>query len=101
MLKIVIGTVALAIATLPAAAQTAAPGGAEMSKPSSPNSGAGISGHPGNKNGPPAKSSSETTGEAVSPSGDNKTPQDASKIQGLPGGKSGPATRSPSGSSEK
>jgi len=43
----------LAVTSLPALAQTNnAPG---VSTPSAPNSGAGVSGYPGNKNGPPAK----------------------------------------------
>lgn len=102
MLKIIVGAVALTIATLPASAQTTAPGASgQMTAPSSPNSGAGIAGHPGNKNGPPAKSSSETTGGTASPGADAKTTQDASKVPGAPGGKSGPATKSPSSSSTK
>jgi hypothetical protein len=51
------------------------------------NSGAGVQGMPGNKNGPAANSSG----------GSNATTQqqDPSKIQGLPGNKSGPSTKAP------
>jgi hypothetical protein len=60
--------------------------------PTSPNSGAGMPGHPGNKSGPAAKRSG-TTGSDVN---SGTSTQDTSKIPGKPGGKSGPAVRSPS-----
>jgi hypothetical protein len=74
----------LAMVALPALAQTPPP-------PSSQNSGVGIAGQPGGKNGPAPNSTA---------SGDQKNPttqlQDTSKIQGKPGGKSGPAVKPPS-----
>ena len=74
----------VAMVALPALAQTPTP-------PSSQNSGVGIAGQPGGKNGPAAKS-------AASDDQRNLTTQlqDTSKIQGKPGGKSGPAVKPPS-----
>jgi hypothetical protein len=58
--------------------------------PSSQNSGVGIAGQPGGKNGPAPNSTS---------GGDQKNPntqlRDTSKIQGQPGSKSGPAVMPP------
>jgi hypothetical protein len=74
----------LAMVALPALAQT-------QISPSSQNSGAGIAGQPGGKNGPAPKSTA---------SNDQSNPstqlQDTSKIQGKPGSKSGPAVNPPS-----
>ena len=79
----------LVITALPALAQTNNPG-----VPSAPNSGAGVSGYPGNKNGPPAKG---TVGSSSSTSQENTVrQQDSSKIQGMPGNKSGPPAKQPS-----
>jgi hypothetical protein len=74
----------LAIVALPALAQT-------PTSPSSQNSGVGIAGQPGGKNGP-APNTTATNGQQ------NPTTQlqDTSKIQGKPGGKSGPAVKPPS-----
>jgi hypothetical protein len=73
------------------------PGSAEMpgqmgtdtssAQPSAQNSGTGVSGAPGNKNGPPANVS--TTGASNSAI----QQQDSSGVKGLPGNKSGPATK--------
>jgi hypothetical protein len=52
---------------------------------STPNSGAGVQGMPGNKSGPAAKPQQNPSGQS---SGVN---QDPSKVPGLPGNKSGPA----------
>jgi hypothetical protein len=68
----------LCIAT-PALAQTSP-------QPTSPNSGAGVAGQPGSKNGPDAKSGITGQGNAV---------QDTSKIPGKAGSKSGPAVNPP------
>jgi len=82
----------LAVTSLPALAQTNnAPG---VSTPSAPNSGAGVSGYPGNKNGPAAKG---TVGSSTSTNkNEGVQQQDASKIQGMPGNKSGPPAKQPS-----
>lgn len=59
--------------------------------PSAQNSGTGISGAPGNKNGPPAKGQS-TVGS--SSQNEHVRQQDPSNVKGLPGNKSGePAKR--------
>jgi hypothetical protein len=87
---------ALLIAAMPfsAIAQTTNPGSQDRDSvtPSTPNSGAGVPGHPGNKSGPAIKRSG-TTGSDVN---SGTSTQDTSKIPGKPGGKSGPAARSPS-----
>ena len=74
----------LAMVALPALAQTPTP-------PSSQNSGVGISGQPGGKNGP-APNSTATNEQKNPPT----QLQDTSKVQGKPGGKSGPAVKPPS-----
>jgi hypothetical protein len=103
MMKSLIGAIALGIALLPAPAfaQTR-PSDGQMVQPSSPNSGAGIQGQPGNKSGPAAKES--TTG-AAAPTGSDRggnpaNAPEAAKVPGLPGGKSGPTVRSPSSTSK-
>jgi hypothetical protein len=63
------------------------PAGAAATAPSAQNSGAGISGAPGNKNGPAAGtvgSSSQNT---------SVQQQDPANIKGLPGNKSGPPAK--------
>jgi hypothetical protein len=74
----------LAMVAFPALAQT-------QTSSSSQNSGAGVAGEPGSKNGPAPKSTA---------SNEQRNPttqlQDTSKIQGKPGSKSGPAVNPPS-----
>ena len=63
--------------------------------PSAHNSGAGIQGAPGNKNGPPATPGtvgSSSTTERQNPA---VSEQDSAKVKGLPGNKSGPAVKPP------
>jgi hypothetical protein len=97
MLRLLMGTVALAIVTLPASAQTTTPaGGGQVTAPSGQNSGAGTPGKPGSKSGPAAKPSSETTGSDMSDHNRAVRQQDSSKIPGQPGSKSGPSIRPPS-----
>ncbi len=94
MLRLAAAAVALAVMASPTMAQTGT-----SSTPGAQNSGAGVAGQPGNKNGPPAQRPSGTTGTGANPSQmPSNTPQDASKIPGQPGGKSGPAAKSPSSS---
>jgi hypothetical protein len=101
MPKFFVGSIALVIAMLSiaAVAQTTGPNSQDQSvAPTTPNSGAGIPGHPGNKSGPPA-SKSGTTGSGVNSGSDasgGMQGQDASKIPGKTGSKSGPTARSPS-----
>ena len=96
MAKFFCKSVALVIAVLPlsALAQTTSPSPRDTQSvaPTTPTSGAGVPGHPGNKSGPAVKRSG-TTGSDVN---SGTSTQDASKIPGKPGSKSGPATRSPS-----
>ena len=54
---------------------------------SAQNSGAGIAGAPGNKNGPAARQGT------VGSNAQDKSMQDASKVQGMPGNKSGPPAK--------
>jgi len=81
---------ALAISAPPALAQTTSPG--VSTSPSAPNSGAGVAGQPGNKNGPAAKSG-DTVGSAAGAQKPSDQTQDTSNIKGLPGNKSGPPAR--------
>jgi hypothetical protein len=69
-------TVLPLVLTAPALAQNAQ---SIQQQPTSPNSGAGITGQPGSKSGPAAKSPSATTGSGV---GESRN-QDAAKVPGL------------------
>ena len=95
MQKLFVGPLALVIAGLPviAIAQTTSPGTQDRQSvtPTSPNSGAGVPGQPGNKSGPAAK----RPGTAGSDVNSGTSTQDTSKVPGKPGGKSGPPARSP------
>jgi uncharacterized protein with LGFP repeats len=64
--------------------------------PSAQNSGAGIAGQPGNKNGPAARPG-DTVGSTSGANQINPTvqQQDTSNIKGLPGNKSGPPAKRP------
>ena len=99
MLKITIIPAAFAFAFLSAAAsaQTTTPSPSLQHQevtPNTPNSGAGIPGQPGNKNGPPADAAG-TTGSGSAPDV-SPSKKDASKVPGKPGGKSGPPVMPPS-----
>ncbi len=83
----------LTAAALPALAQSnPSTNSPKVTAPSGQNSGAGIQGSPGNKNGPAA--SSGTVGSSAG-SQDNSTvrQQDPAKIKGMPGNKSGPPAK--------
>ena len=82
---------ALALSGSVAFAQTTRPDAAAT--PSVQNSGTGIAGQPGGKNGPVAKPA-DTVGAS---GGANSTvqQQDSSNVKGLPGNKSGPAVKKP------
>jgi hypothetical protein len=96
MLRLAAAALVIAAMASPAMSQSGAPSGAGQA----PNSGAGIPGQPGNKNGPPAQRPSATMGAgSTSTQAPGNTTQDAAKIPGHPGGKSGPAVKSPSSSS--
>lgn len=99
MLKLAVGALALALATLPAGAQTASPNAADpMNKEATPNSGVGVTGQPGHQAGPAPKTPAETTG--ANPGEASKNTPDAAKVPGLPGGKSGPPERKNTGTSK-
>jgi uncharacterized membrane protein len=85
---------ALALSAPAAFAQTAKPD--VSGAPSAQNSGVGIAGQPGNKNGPAAKPG-ETVGSGSTLNQENPTvqQQDPSNIKGLPGNKSGPPAKQP------
>ncbi len=85
------GVFAGLLLAVPALAQTTTPA------PTTPNSGAGIAGPAGSKNGPAAKPMAGAGGTTQdNPAVGNATAGDASKIPGKPGGKSGPAVKPPS-----
>ena len=94
MKKIIVSAFACSLIAVahPAFAQANNP---NVSTPSAQNSGAGISGYSGNKNGPPAEKG--TVGSATTNQNREVRDQDAAKIQGLPGNKSGPPAKPPSG----
>ena len=72
MPKLFIGPIALAISMLPVAAIAQTTGASSQNEsvaPTTPNSGAGIPGQPGNKSGPPARRSG-TIGSGVDSSSD-------------------------------
>jgi hypothetical protein len=87
---------ALALSTPAAVAQTQTSKPDVSAVPSAQNSGAGIAGQPGNKNGPAAKPG-ETVGSSSTMNQQNPTvqQQDTSNIKGLPGNKSGPPAKKP------
>jgi len=93
MSKLVAFAAVFALVGVPAWAQNT---GGTMPVPSAQNSGAGISGRPGNKNGPAPKAqttgSSTGTSTGISPA----VQQDSAKIPGKAGSKSGPAVKPPS-----
>ena len=62
-----------------------------------PNSGAGISGQAGNKNGPAASSPGTQANTQSNQQNEAVREQDSAKIPGKPGSKSGPAVTPPSG----
>lgn len=94
-MKMIAGTLAIAFAlsTNAATAQTTKPD--VSSAPSAQNSGTGIAGQPGNKNGPAAKPG-DTVGSSSTQQNATTSQQDTSNIKGLPGNKSGPAVKPPS-----
>lgn len=66
-------------------------GASSATAPSASNSGTGISGSPGNKNGPAAQKGTVGSSQPNLPVQE----QDPSNIKGLPGGKSGAAAKQP------
>ena len=94
-MKWIVSLAALALAaTAPAALAQTKPD--VSAAPSAQNSGAGIAGQPGNKNGP-AVTPSDTVGSSSTMNQQNPTvqQQDTSNIKGLPGNKNGPPAKRP------
>jgi hypothetical protein len=90
----------LALIASPVLAQnTTTPSNDRLNGPSAPNSGAGISGQPGGKNGPATKAQ----GQVANSDQTNPTTrlQDTGKIPGKAGGKSGPAVLPPTSRSSQ
>ncbi|UPJ81110.1 hypothetical protein IVB16_03670 [Bradyrhizobium sp. 183] len=83
---------ALALSASAALGQTTKPD--VSSAPSAQNSGAGIAGAPGNKNGPAVKPG-ETVGSTMNQQNPTVQQQDTSNIKGLPGNKNGPPVKQP------
>jgi hypothetical protein len=101
MRQILTGTfLALATMMLPALAQAPSTSAGQSPAPTAPNSGAGIPGQPGNKNGPAAKPPGSTGAVSSDQQGSAARNQDASNIPGQPGSKSGPAVAPPSSQSK-
>ncbi|MGY3453688.1 hypothetical protein [Bradyrhizobium sp. USDA 4353] len=64
--------------------------------PSAQNSGAGIQGAPGNKNGPPATESGTVgSSSTINRQNPDVSTQDTSNIKGMPGNKNGPPAKKP------
>jgi len=89
-----LAAIALVVSSATAVAQTTKPD--VSAAPSAQNSGAGIAGQPGNKNGPAVRPG-DTVGATSGANQTNPTvqQQDTSNIKGLPGGKSGPPAKQP------
>jgi hypothetical protein len=86
----------LAMLASPALAQ--APASSAVKTPSAQNSGAGIPGQPGSKNGPAAGKDQTAASPQTNPT---TSLQDTAKIPGKPGGKSGSAVMPPAKSANK
>ena len=69
---------------------------ANPSTPSAQNSGAGIPGYAGNKNGPAANKEGTVGSSAATGQDSRVRQQDPAGIKGLPGNKSGPSAKPPS-----
>ena len=63
--------------------------------PSAQNSGAGMQGAPGSKNGPPASEATVGSSKTMDRQNPDVSAQDPANVKGLPGGKSGPAAKKP------
>ena len=87
---------AVAIACLLSVSAASAQSGSQSNPPSTQNSGAGIQGAPGNKNGPPADKGTVGSSTSMNRQNPDVSAQDPSNIKGMPGNKNGPAVKSPS-----
>lgn len=93
-MKWIVRTAALALVISASAAlgQTTRPD--VSSAPSAQNSGAGIAGAPGNKNGPAVKPV-DAVGSTMNQQNPSVQQQDTSNIKGMPGNKNGPPAKQP------
>jgi hypothetical protein len=89
---IVITAIAATFSANAALSQTMKPD--VSSAPSAQNSGAGIAGAPGNKNGPAVKPG-DTVGSPMNQQNPTVQQQDTSNIKGMPGNKNGPPAKKP------
>ncbi len=89
--------IAVTISASPVLAQTQQPSPAA---PSAQNSGAGIQGYPGNKNGPAANKGTVGSSSAVHQDNPNAMQQDSAKLKGLEGNTSGPSPKKSGGSGQ-
>lgn len=87
---------AVAIACLLAGSAASAQSGSQTNPPSAQNSGVGIQGAPGNKNGPAADRTTVGSGNTMNRQNPDVSAQDPSGIKGMPGNKNGPAVKPPS-----
>ncbi len=87
---------AVAIACLLSASAASAQSGSQSNLPSAQNSGAGIQGAPGNKNGPSADKGTVGSSTSMNRQNPDVSAQDPSNVKGMPGNKNGPAVKSPS-----
>jgi hypothetical protein len=86
----------VAIAMVVSSAAALAQGGQpNTAPPSAQNSGAGIQGAPGNKNGPPASKGTVGSSATTDRHNPSVSAQDPSNIEGKPGNQSGPAMKPP------
>jgi len=93
-MKTIVSLVAAGL-LISASAASAQSGQPNAAPPSAQNSGAGIQGAPGNKNGPPANSGTVGSSSTMDRQNPNVSAQDPANVKGLPGNKSGPATKKP------
>jgi hypothetical protein len=93
-MKAIVSLVAVGLLTSVSAA-SAQSGQPNAAPPSAQNSGAGIQGAPGNKNGPPANAGTVGSGTSMDRQNPNVSTQDPTNIKGMPGNKNGPPARKP------
>jgi hypothetical protein len=99
-MKQIIGALAIASTMLavPAFAQDKPQDKPNVQAPSGQNSGPGVQGYPGNKNGPPANQATVGSNAGTNP---GMQSDDATNVKGLPGNKNGPPAKKPSESNPR
>ena len=94
-MKAIVSLVAVGLLTSVSAASAQSGQQHNAAPPSAQNSGAGIQGAPGNKNGQPANSGTVGSGTTVNQQNPAVSAQDPANIKGMPGNKNGPPARKP------